>query len=54
MDNKCQLYKGREETSDHLNWGCPILAKNEYLTRNDRVGARLQYWIWKALETETT
>jgi hypothetical protein len=30
IDGKCQL-------------GCPILAKNEYLIRYDRVGAHLHY-----------
>jgi hypothetical protein len=35
-DSKCQLCKEHEETIDHLISGCPILAKNEYITRHDR------------------
>jgi hypothetical protein len=36
-DNKCRLCKEHEETIDHLISGCPILAKNEYIIRHDRV-----------------
>jgi hypothetical protein len=54
MDNKCQFYKGLEEPTVHLSSGCPILAKNEYVTRHDRVGAHLHYSICETLETETT
>jgi hypothetical protein len=32
-ESKCRLCKQHEETIDHLTLGCPILAKNEYLTR---------------------
>ena len=31
-DSKCRLCKQYEETIDHLTSGCPILAKNEYLS----------------------
>jgi len=41
--SKCQLYKQNEETSGHLTSGCPILAKNEYLMRHDKVCAHLHY-----------
>ena len=34
--------------------GCPILAKNEYLMRHDKVCTHLHYSICKALGTETT
>ena len=34
--------------------GCPILAKNEYLLRHDKVCTHLQYSICKALGTEAT
>ena len=43
-----------EETIDHLTLGCPILTKNEYLTRHDKVCTHLHYSICKALGTETT
>jgi hypothetical protein len=51
---KCRLCKQHEETIDHLTSGCPILAKNEYLVRHDKVCTHLHYSICKALGTETT
>jgi hypothetical protein len=36
-ESKCRLCKQREETINHLTYGCPILAKNEYLMRPDKV-----------------
>jgi hypothetical protein len=53
IDSGCRLYK-QHETIDRLTSGCPILAKNEYLTRDDRVGAYLHYPICKAVGIETT
>jgi hypothetical protein len=38
-DGKFRLCKQREETTDQLTSGYPILAKNEYLMRRDKVGA---------------
>ena len=52
--SKCRLCKQYEETIDHLTSGCPILAKNEYLIRHDKVCTHLHYSICKALGTETT
>ena len=46
--------KQHEETIDHLTSGCPILAKNEYLMRHDKVCTHLHYSICKALGIETT
>ena len=43
-----------EETIDHLTSGCPILAKNEYLMRHDKVCTHLHYSICKASGIETT
>ena len=37
IESKCRLCKKHEETIDHLTSGCPILAKNEYLMRHDKV-----------------
>ena len=37
IEIKCRLCKQHEETIDHLTSGCPILAKNEYLMRHDKV-----------------
>jgi len=36
VESKCWLCK-QHETIDHLTSGCPILAKNEYLMRHDKV-----------------
>ena len=42
-----------EDTTDHLTSGCPILAKNKYLMRHDKVCTHLHYSICKALGIET-
>jgi len=39
--SKCRLCKQHEETIDHLTSGCPLLAKNEYLMRHDKVCTHL-------------
>ena len=54
IESKCRLCKQHEETIDHLASGCPILAKNEYLMRDDKVCSHLHYSICKALGIETT
>ena len=54
IKSKCRLCTQHEETIDHLTSGSPILAKNEYLMRNDKVCTHLQYSICKALNIETT
>jgi len=51
---KCRLCKQHEETTDQLTSGCPILEKNEYLIRHDKVCPHLHYSVCKALGTETT
>jgi hypothetical protein len=48
VDSKCQLCTQHEETINRLTSGCPILAKNEYLMRHDKVGAHLHYSICRA------
>jgi len=53
-ESKYQFCKQREETIDHLTSGCPILAKNKYLMRHDKVCTHLHYSICKVLGTETT
>jgi hypothetical protein len=53
-ESKCRLCKQHEETIDHLTSGCPILVKNEYLMRHDKICTHFQYSIFKALGTETT
>jgi hypothetical protein len=53
-ESKCRLCKQHEETIDHLTLGCPILAKNEYLMRHNKVFTHLHCSICIALGTETT
>ena len=43
IDSKCQLCKQEEETIDHLTTGCPILVKNDFLMRHDKVCAHFHY-----------
>jgi len=54
IEKKCRLCKQHEETIDHLTPGCPILAKNEYLMRQDKVCTHLHHSVCKALGIETT
>jgi hypothetical protein len=54
IDSKCRLCKQCEETVDHLTSGRPILVKNGYLIRQDRVREYLQYSTQKVLGIETT
>jgi hypothetical protein len=54
VDSICELCKQHEGTTDHLTSRCPILVKNEYLMRQDKVGVHLHYSICKALGIETT
>jgi len=54
IESKCRLCKQHEETIEYLISGCPILAKNEYLMRHDKVCTHLHYSMCKAFGTETT
>ena len=54
INSKCRLCKLREKTVDHLNSGCPILAKKGYLMGLDNVCAYLHYSMCKALDIGTT
>ena len=53
IESKCQLCKQHEETIDHLTSGCPILVKNDFLMRHDKVCTDLHYSVCKALGIET-
>ena len=53
-ESKCRLCKQHEDTIDHLTSGCPILVKNEYLMRHDKVCAHLLCSICEALGIQTT
>ena len=54
LDLHIRVYKQHEETVDNLTSGCPILAKNKYLTRHNKGGVLLRYSICKALGIEKT
>ena len=40
-DSKCRLCQQRDETIDHIISACPILAKEEYVKRHDKVNAQI-------------
>jgi hypothetical protein len=54
IESRCRLCKEYEETIDRLTSGCPILAKNEYIIRHDKVCTHLHCSICKTLGIETT
>ena len=45
-DSKCRLCQQFDETIDHIS-ACPILAKEQYTKRHDRVGAYLHFNVCK-------
>jgi hypothetical protein len=48
-DSKCRLCHKFEATVDHIMSACPILAKEQYIKRHDRVCAQLHFNICKEL-----
>ena len=46
-DSKCRLCQQFDETIDHIISACPILAKEQYIKRHDRVCAQLHFNICK-------
>ena len=46
-DSKCRLCQQFDETIDHIISACPILAKEQYIRRHDRVCAQLYFNICK-------
>jgi hypothetical protein len=54
IERRYWLCKEYEKTIDHLTSGCPILAKNIYIIRHDKVCTHLHYFICKTLGIETT
>ena len=46
-DSKCRLCQKFDETIDHIISACPILAKEQYIKRHDRVCAQLHFNICK-------
>jgi len=48
-DSKCRICKQFDETVEHINSACPILAKEQYTNRHDRVCAELHFNIRKEI-----
>jgi hypothetical protein len=46
-DIKCRLCHQFDETIDHIISACPILAKEQYIKRHDRMNAQLHFKICK-------
>jgi hypothetical protein len=46
-DSKCRLCQQFDETTDHIISACPILTKEQYIKRHDRVCAQLHFNIYK-------
>jgi len=46
-DSKCRLCQQFDETINHIVSACPILAKERYIKRHDRVCAQLHFNICK-------
>jgi len=46
-DSKCRLRQQFDESIDHITSSCPILAKERYIKRHDRVCAQLHLDICK-------
>ena len=44
-DSKCRLCQHFDETIDHIISACPILAKEQYIKRHDRVSAQRHFSI---------
>jgi len=42
-DRKCRFCQQFDETIDHIISLCPILAKEQYIKRHDRVSAQLHF-----------
>ena len=46
-DSKCRLCKTFNETTEYIISACPLLAKERYIKRNDRVCAQLHFNLCK-------
>jgi phospholipid N-methyltransferase len=46
-DSKCRLCQQLDETVDHIISACPILAKEQYVKRHDKVTAQVHFNICK-------
>ena len=48
-DSKCRLCQQFDETIDHIIPACPILAKEQYVKRHDKVSAQIHFNICKEI-----
>jgi hypothetical protein len=48
-DSKCRLCKQFDETVEHIISACPILSKEQYVKRHDRVRAQLHFNVCKVI-----
>jgi hypothetical protein len=48
-DSKCRLCQQFDETIDHIIPACPIVAKEQYVKRHDRVSAQIHFNICKEI-----
>jgi hypothetical protein len=48
MDSKCRLGQQLDETIDHIS-ASPVMAKEQYLKRHDRVSAQIHFNIRKEI-----
>ena len=46
-DSKCRLCQQFDETIDHIISACPVLAKEQYTKRHDKVCAQIHFNIFK-------
>ena len=46
-DSKCRLCQQHDETIDHIISACPILAREKYVKRHDKVSAQIHFNICK-------
>jgi len=51
-DSKCRLCQQFDETIDHIISACPILTKEQYIKRHDRMCAQLHFNIFKETGVE--
>jgi hypothetical protein len=49
MNRKCRLCQQHDETIDHIISACPILAKEQYVKRHDKVSAQIHFNICKEI-----
>jgi hypothetical protein len=52
MDSKCRLSQQLDDKIDHITSACPILAKEQYVKRHDKVSVQMHCNIWKEIGGE--